>query len=296
MKATRWFAVLAGAFAVLGADAALAQIGPISYVTANSPLDSSDIKQITANCPQGKIAFNGGASISDGETLQLLLVQTLPQGNPPTGWFAVAHERVPTAANWRLSAHAVCAEVGGYALVDATSPADSSSQKLLGPACPPGKVPIGGGGGIFGSFSPDLSLFALAPTATGFDVSAQETAPFPGNWILHAKVSCAPADALRISAATDNASETRDVLELVCPLPRVMIGGGVRVTPGEAIYQSHPVSNFGWEVGGRKLSSDPWLLGGSALCLRPNLFADGFESGGTGAWSEAEPWAEGGVR
>jgi len=284
MKASRWFVVLAGVFAGTGASGALAQIGSIVYVTTNGPLDSTDFKQVTAECPPGTIAFSGGASISTGQQLQLLMHQSLPQGNPPSSWLSVAQERVPTAANWRLSSHAVCAEIPGYELVESTSPFDSSSLKLVAANCPLGKVPIGGGGGIF-FFNPDLALFEFAPTSAGWEVAAQESTPFAGNWLLSVKVSCAPSvDVLRISALTDNPVETRDVLELACPLPRVVVGGGTRVTPGEAVYASHPVSNFGWEVGGRRITADPWVLGGSALCLLPVLFADGFESGDTSGW------------
>lgn len=70
------------------------------------PLDSSNTKVATANCPAGKAPIGGGAGISGS-------VVAVPTSSVPIGnsWQAIAHEMVASSANWRLTATVICAKV-----------------------------------------------------------------------------------------------------------------------------------------------------------------------------------------
>lgn len=287
-KARRWSLVAVGALAGLAAGDARAQIGPIERFTATSAFDSSDFKQVSVQCPPGTIAFSGGASLTGNQALPVIVHQSQPQGDPPSSWLAVAQEQSATASSWGVTATALCATVTGYELVTASTAFDSTNPKSIDADCPPGKVPIGGGGAVF-FFTPDLALNNLGPTATGWEAGAYESDPVSASWILDVKVSCAPP--LRLEefvVRTRNFSEDRDDLLLSCPDGWIALAGGSRATGNSqaALYLTRPGLGLGWEVGGRRISgSSDWSVFGSVLCLAPTLFADGFEEGDTGGWS-----------
>ena len=213
----------------------------------------------------------------------IIVHQSLPVGDPPTAWLAVAQELVPTATSWAVNSHALCAPINGYELVEESSAFDSTDFKLVFVDCPPGKSPIGGGGGIF-FFNPDLALFSQQPTATGWLAGGRESSPVAGNWLVNVKVSCAPAvDLESILSGTNFATGNRDELWLQCNAPRVLIGGGVHSE--HAFYGAWPESSIRWQVDGRRISGTAaWTLIGSIVCYLPPLFFDGFESGDTSAW------------
>jgi hypothetical protein len=282
--------VLVALLSGIVAEGARASIGPIQVVQADSAFDSTDWKQVVVNCPPGTIAFSGGVGLSVGTQTQLPLIvhQSLPQGNPPTGWLGLAQEREPTATFWGITSVALCATVSGYELVESSSPFDGASPKTVFANCPPGKTPIGGGGGIF-FFAPELALHRLSSTETGWHATAIAHAAV-GNWLLNVKVSCAPAvDVERFAGRTLNETDVVDILELTCPTNRVAIAGGGTGPNRIAIFTTWPVLG-GWEVAARKIIPvSNWVLAAEVLCLRPTLFADGFESGDTGGWSSTVP-------
>jgi len=286
-------AVLVGLLAGVGSGGALAQIGPIEMVSESSVFDSTDWKQVEAECPAGTIAFSGGVSLSfspfTDPDLPIIIHQSQPQGSPPSGWLGLAQERTATSADWAITTWALCATVSGYQLVDQSSPFDDTSPKIVSANCPAGKAPIGGGGANF-VFSPSLSLSELMPTATGWRAIARGT----GSWTLNVKVSCAPTvDVLRFEGRTGNDSEARDNLFLVCPADRVAVGGGGAATGFvEALYETRPRETSGiraWEASARRITGAAWTLRGAVLCYLPPLFADGFESGDFGGWSSSAP-------
>lgn len=278
---TRWIGLAFGGLLVATASPA-APIGPIVVVQATSPNDSDDWKQITAPCPPGLIAFGGGASVTPG--VSLVLHQSLPQFDPPSGWLALAQERSSTGANWAVTSWALCAEVSAYTLVSESSPFNSL-DKTIQADCPPGEVPIGGGAGIF-VFGPKLALARVAPTVTGWEAEAFEAFPVSANWFLNVKVICAPATGVeRFEATTSTTGAFFDTIGLVCSPGRVTLGGGAwSDVQGAMILGTRPRTSIqgaivAWEVTGWQASPEPWELHGVTLCLsvQPLIFADGFE-------------------
>jgi hypothetical protein len=83
-------------------------------VTAESTNDSSQLKEVYATCPNGKVPIGGGAKAyywtSSGEFLltELAVGHSAPTYN---GWGAWAHEVVATSQPWILRTYAICATV-----------------------------------------------------------------------------------------------------------------------------------------------------------------------------------------
>lgn len=297
MNAARRVVVLAVPWVAVLAGGARAEIGPIQLVTETSAFDSTDFKQLEAECPPGLIAFSGGVGLSaaTNQGVNVIVHQSLPQADPPESWLGVAQERTPTTANWGITVHALCATVDGYELVDTSTPFNDGQQKFVNADCPPGKGPIGGGGGTF-FFSPDHLLRVLAPTATGWEARAySENAA--ASWILNAKVSCAPSIPIeRFEGFTENqGNDLRDHLALYCPGDRLALGGGVFIGPtSNAVYATRPLVGAqgiaGWEVAARNFSGGvAWPMSVSVLCRGSSIFIDSFESGDTSAWSGTVP-------
>jgi hypothetical protein len=254
---------------VAGGDAG-AEIGPIQIVQASSAFDSVDWKQVTAHCPSGTIAFAGGANV-DGDG-PIVVHQSLPQGDPPSSWIALAQERSIHQESWSVTSWAHCATVEDYELVSEQSASNSSNTKEVAATCPPGKVAIGGGGGIF-LFSPELVLTFAGKVSQSWRVEARELPVTSANWILRSSVSCAP-DSLDIAAAsgrTDNWIETTEDLALYCAAGQVPLAGGLSFTDA-GLVASQPLADVGWYVRGRRLVGNPgesWFARGEVLCYRP---------------------------
>ena len=85
-----------------------------------SEADSED-KELTARCPDGKLAIGGGAQVLGATTSSLAdipagvaIVATHPlggTGSPTPEWKAAAKEIVAVTADWRLSVNVVCATI-----------------------------------------------------------------------------------------------------------------------------------------------------------------------------------------
>jgi hypothetical protein len=87
-----------------------AGLSGVTTVTADSPLDSNN-KTATAQCPSGKRAVGGGATLKSGPADKIALAVSAPDGNPATGWKAGGLEVIAVPDNWQLTVHAVCATV-----------------------------------------------------------------------------------------------------------------------------------------------------------------------------------------
>ena len=109
-------------------------------------------------------------------------------------------------------------------------------------------------------------------------------------------MSCAPGlDVERFGANTFNDAGGRDSLALTCPAQRTAVGGGgsiLNVLGGLFRHRPHVVGQaeiVGWDLGARNFGGVDWSLDAALLCYLPIVFRDGFESGGTGAWSGTVP-------
>ena len=299
MNRSRHLALLIGVASLHLADGAAASIGTITLAHSASPVDGTDIKEATATCPAGSIAFSGGATLAGlpvPYSSRFLLHQSVPLGDPPSSWYVLAQEHSPSGDPWGISSWALCAErIDGYELVSAVGAADSETPKSLAVSCPAGKVPIGGGGGIY-FFTSNLGLYSLLPTSTGWQVRGAERFGQAANWLVAVSVSCAPqVDVSLVDVLTTNydGQDDFDTVSAGCPANRRYIGGGGLVEEGNALFASGP-GGLGWRAGGLRTvgigaPTGPWFVGGRALCLLLPLFADGFESGDTSAWSATVP-------
>jgi hypothetical protein len=88
-------------------------ISALSLVTTDTAASSSD-KSATAQCPSGKRALAGGATLKSGPSDKVALAISAPSGNPPTGWRTGGLEvNGGTTDPWQLTVYAVCAKVAG---------------------------------------------------------------------------------------------------------------------------------------------------------------------------------------
>jgi hypothetical protein len=86
-------------------------LADIEIITEDSFSGSSQTRTQIADCPQGKTVIAGGARItSAGSEEGIALLESWPVGDM-SGWYTVAQEVTPTAANWTLRAFAICATV-----------------------------------------------------------------------------------------------------------------------------------------------------------------------------------------
>jgi len=77
-------------------------------VSASTPSNSSNLKQLRPNCPTGKQPLGGGGFINGS------LAGPALAGSFPTtggGWVITAYEVVSTTASWSLHVNVVCAKV-----------------------------------------------------------------------------------------------------------------------------------------------------------------------------------------
>ena len=88
-------------------------ISALSLVTTDTASSSSD-KSATAQCPSGKRALAGGATLKSGPSDKVALAISAPSGNPPSGWRTGGLEvNGGTTDPWQITVYAVCAKVAG---------------------------------------------------------------------------------------------------------------------------------------------------------------------------------------
>jgi hypothetical protein len=73
---------------------------------AKSAQNSNTFRDVLADCPNGKRAVGGGATVVPRE-VEVALDSTGPAGE---GWAASAHEVIPTDVPWTLTLNFVCAD------------------------------------------------------------------------------------------------------------------------------------------------------------------------------------------
>jgi hypothetical protein len=88
-----------------------AGVSASTVVSKDSASDSND-KSATAQCPSGRRALGGGASLKSGPATNIALGSSAPSGNPASGWRASGLEvNGGTLEPWQLTVYAVCAKV-----------------------------------------------------------------------------------------------------------------------------------------------------------------------------------------
>jgi hypothetical protein len=184
---------------VLGLVASvLATAGPASAavpglvrIVASSPSNSADPKTVTATCPAGKRLVGTGAEITGG--LGEVVIDDLRPNPGLTANTVTAYEADPLAANWRVTAYAICANpLPGLERRTASSASNSVDPKAATATCPSGKRLTGLGGEITGGLG-EVVLDDLRPNAglTASTVTAYEEDPLATSWRVTAYAICA---------------------------------------------------------------------------------------------------------
>jgi hypothetical protein len=153
----------------------------LEIANAESAIDSTGVKSVTAVCPSGKKVVGTGGQISSdpGKAVVGSIV-------PVADLSGVTATGVETAGgttnNWLVDAWAICgtaASIPGLQRVSATSAVDSSAAKSIFVICPAGTKLTGGGGQIRAAPSewPKIVLegIALAGTLDRVGVYGAET-------------------------------------------------------------------------------------------------------------------------
>ncbi len=155
---TSWFGVatevvLTSSDWGLRIDAFCGIVPGYEVVTDSTTRDSSGLKRLWVDCPEGKQLLGGGARIG-GQINGTALTTSGPEEGPgdPTGWFGVATEVVANSGDWALRIDSFCANVTDYHVVTDFTNSNSGSLESLA-VNGPGDFLVGGGSRIFGSTS-----------------------------------------------------------------------------------------------------------------------------------------------
>ena len=184
----------------------------------------------TATCPTGKDLLGLGAELTGGAG-QVVVNELNPSTDPASVDVFAYEDEDGQAANWSLTAYAICAN--GSRRVVEQSANDSSSPKTAGPDCPAGKQSTGVGGDISGGFG-QVILDDLVPFA-GASVDAEEDGSgTTSNWFLRGYAICATPLPGRevVSNPTDLDSSFIKSAVADCPAGKRVIGAGADIDNG----------------------------------------------------------------
>ena len=201
----------------------------LERVSATSASNSSN-KSIVATCPSGKRLLGNGAEIT-GAAGQVLLDGQLPNAKLNSVTANAVEDETGTAANWSITAYAICANiVTGLQRVAVTGGVDSASNRIATAPCPTGKSAIGMGGTINGQGVLD-ALFP-DPSLSNASISAFEDATGnPGNWSVTAYAICA-ASAELVASTGIRQELIASARAVDCPAGRLTAGAGIEIAGG----------------------------------------------------------------
>lgn len=176
------------------------------------------------------------------------------------------------------------ADVTGYEVVSATSPALSNASKSLLVECPEGKFALGGGTSTFGAGVPashtPATIWMNAPTgfpvATGWNGAAHCDCPAAANWGLRVDVICGEAPGLeRVSSFTPLSSNDTRFTQAICSVGNAALSGGAQTSGAvsstallESVESTAAAYGFdsGWAASARGPASSTWSLQSVAIC------------------------------
>lgn len=154
-----------------------------------------------AYCPTAKLAISGGATnLTVLGTDEHPTIESSGLGyvlGVPTGWRTTGKKPASTP-NWFQEANVVCGDWTDRTVTTGQSATDATAIKSAIAVCPPGNVPIGGGGRISGD--PDRGRLVGSYPEPVFDsiprawvaIAAANTDAFPSDWNLEATAICVP--------------------------------------------------------------------------------------------------------
>jgi hypothetical protein len=209
------------------ASSASAAVPGLQRVQAASALDSLPSKFVTATCPAGQQLIGTGSDINGAAGNVVIDDQT-----PNAGLTAVTvnafEDDDGTAANWSVTATAICANPLGAQRVTVSSGLDSNN-KGVAVACPNGTQLLGTGFDVTGSLG-EVYTSGLEPNALLTSVTASAFEDETGemnDWTLRGYGICAPnpGGLVRVFAASISSSSDKSVVAN-CPGNKVAVGNG----------------------------------------------------------------------
>ena len=246
----------------------------LERVSATSPLNSAN-KSVTVSCPGAKRVLGAGADINTFNG-QVLMDDLRPNAGLTSVTVNGLEDETGNAANWSLTAYAVCADpIAGLERISETSPLDSSNNKFLFPNCAGGKV-LTGVGADMNTFNGQVQLNALDVGGIENVIlgATEDETGNPAPWSATAYVICAPGS--RREFVTSFADSSPKNVNVTCPTPghRVTGLGGVALDGNAEVlldrFRPDPPNNAlvtAFEDDGGFAGN--WQLSGNAVCATP---------------------------
>jgi len=291
---TVWIVAFSVVF-LLAAHAGAQTLTGLVRVSGGVAAVASSEKSLQLDCPAGKQALSGGASLSGSAAGGQFLVESVPMGSPPTAWSIVARDMDGGGTIWGVTAAVWCADPPpGLEVVEGTTASDSFDKSDT-ISCPSGKVVVGGGGRIASATVTTAALSEMKPYPTQtWGAAGTEIYPDSNAWALVTSALCAAVEPPLLFRNNQVHASYWGTAQQYCPAGYLAIAGGAESTlSGGALSASIPwgTSTTLWiaEANNPGVEGGAWNLDARVLCFSTQVFADGFEVGSTGAWS-ATAW------
>jgi hypothetical protein len=249
-----WGAVLlAGAFTapVAALPVAAHAVGSTTIKTADSASNTTSVKQIPVECPQGEFVYGAGGSISGGGAGNVALQAVVPEAVVPGTTGAPVRVRVTAVAlgavtsTWSVTAWAVCGVFTTNLQIVPASDTSTLRAKEANARCPDSLRMYGTGFRINNGNGTVLVHDVIPGTSvkpTGVTVRATARTGLSPSWTLDGFAICAnPAPTMSIVQATTQPSSgtTRGVNSPTCPTGTRAHGIGAQtfspVAPGSSV-------------------------------------------------------------
>jgi hypothetical protein len=236
------------ALGLMPLNAASAAVPGLERVVAVSPSNSVFPKVATASCTGAKKVVGVGGFVSNGGG-EVVINEIVPDAALTQVRVTAWEDDTGTAANWSVSAIAICADpLAGLQRVQVDG-ASTSSNKDLFVGCPAGKKMLGLGAYIEGAEG-QVMLDAFEPLpslVSGYLHGSEDQSGAAGNWFLRAVGICADAiPGLVVTTASSALNSLfRKSADATCPAgKRVLSSGGTFFAgsgsggAGEVLFES----------------------------------------------------------
>ncbi|MEH1124174.1 hypothetical protein [Micromonospora sp. CPCC 206061] len=232
---------LVGAVLALGVGLVSVLIGPATPaqaipapvgVSATSAVNAASPKFAVVACPAGLAVYGAGGTVNGGAG-NVVMSDVIPTLGTVTVW---GIEVAAFAANWSVTAYAICGPPTGNVVIANSTAANAASPKTVTAACPAGMRLYGTGyelQGANGQVFPSL----VQPNAalTNVTVGAVAHGGFAGAWSLTAYGICAaPAGFMQLVTASSpaNAAAPKGIVTPACPGATNVHGVGAAISGG----------------------------------------------------------------
>ena len=189
---------------------------------------SSDVdKSSTAPCPAGKDLLGLGGELTGGAGQVALNALNLLTGPPASVRVEASEDEDGQAANWSLTAYAICANGSQREVTEQAAPDSGTGYPAH---CPSAKAPTGGGGDITGGLGRVLLTLSwtFGDPLTSWFAGANATQSAAAGWTLRSYAICAtPLLGLeRVSLISDVDNSSPKTVTVPCPAGKRVVGAG----------------------------------------------------------------------